>query len=127
MTREDRQNILTGINALRSLCLKIERESKHCQETVWRGKPITITWGLDFDDYLLVFEPHVLTIPAVCSQNLAGEQEHSQESRSCLDWRMNDDLLELNTFLENQLIHLKDHESWPTVIPDEWLVSEKSR
>ena len=116
MTREDRQNILTGINALRSLCLKIERDSKHCQETVWRGKPITISWGLDFDNYLLDFEPHVLTIPA--KHSLADEQNSEESSE--------DDLLELSDFLENQLIHLKDHEAWPTIIPNEWLVEEKT-
>jgi len=117
VTREDRQNILTGINALRSLCLKIQRESKHYQETVWRGKSIIITWGLDFDEYRLVFEPHVLTIPAE-RQNLVGEQNLEEDSE--------DDLLELSDLLENQLIHLKDHESWPTIIPNEWLVSEET-
>ena len=88
-THEDRENILAGLRALQAYCLKLERESKHLQQAVWRGKPVTVTWGLAFDGELLTFEPCVQVFPSESGLGSANE---------------------LVVRLEERLAHLKEHE-----------------
>lgn len=114
-THEDRENILAGLRALQAYCLKLERESKHLQQASWKGKQITVTWGLAFDGELLTFEPWVQVFSGEIIFGLADEEAT----------RIECERLELVGRLERKLIHLKEHEPWPPVLPDEWLRNDE--
>ena len=126
-TNQDRENILTGMRALKSLCLKVAKESAHLQTLdlkgrkvtiAWRsahlqtldlkGRKVTIAWRLDFDSDNLTFDPTVQTIP---------------ESGS-MGSRTDENLQALNERIASRLRHLKEHEPWPVVIPEDWLSDE---
>ena len=103
-TNLDRENILAGMRALKSLCLKVARESAHLQTLDLKGKKVTIAWRLDFDSDNLTFDPMVQTIP---------------ESGS-MGSRTDADLQALNERIASRLRHLKEYEPWPSVIPEDW-------
>lgn len=107
-THEDRENILSGLRALQAYCLKLERESKHLQQAVWKGKYVTIIWGLKFDNEVLVFEPYVWVFPSESTEEKeAGIEDESER-------------VELAKRLMERLLHLKEHELWPPILPGEW-------
>ena len=67
-----------------------------------------IAWRLVFDSENLTFEPSVQAIPDSCSSG----------SRTEVDFQS------LNKRIENRLLHLKEYEPWPSVIPEDWLIDE---
>jgi hypothetical protein len=107
-TNLDRENILTGMRALKSLCIKVAKESAHLQTLDLKGRKVTIAWRLDFDSDNLTFDPTVQTIP----------ESGSSGSRT------DEDLQALNERIASRLRHLKEYEPWPVVIPEDWLSDE---
>jgi hypothetical protein len=103
--KQDRENVLEGMRALKRLCLKIEKESAHCQQITIDELKITVTWMLGFDSELLAFEASVLVLPEKAGPGGRGDKHY----------------VDLENYLQDRLDGLREHEPWPAEIPADWL------
>jgi hypothetical protein len=106
MGKQDRENILEGMRALKRLCLKIEKESAHCQQITINDRKVTVTWMLGFDSELLAFEASVSAIPEKAGSGGGRGDKH---------------YVDLENYLQDRLDGLKEHEAWPAELPADWL------
>ena len=105
MDKQDREGILEGLRALTRVCLRIEKESVHCEQITINDRRFTVTWMLGFDSELQAFESSVSVIPEVAGE---GGKIYAR-------------CVALENYLQDRFDGLKDHEAWPSELPSSWL------